>query len=187
MRRRKWSLEFASLPGLSRNPGAVVEPDIPERRSTVLLALFQEGSPTSTLLRAEELARRFDAALHIVRVLPEFTSANILFPQHNLIHAMLAVEQATKADQASRLWIRQSLNSDEIIRRFSIIKGTFAERITTHALEVDAQLIVVPSCARQMRSMVTSLASMAGVPVVITGDVGDETIIVPKIGLSPQS
>ncbi len=150
-------------------------------RPAVLFALFEEGRPTASLLRALALSRVLDAELHVMRVLPELARVNALFPQNNVMDAVRTVERTLQANRSTREWLASclTLGDDEAaVERFSIAHGNFVEHVAGQAAELDAVLIIVPPREGRMGRTVTSLASTSGVPVLVAREAThDETIV----------
>lgn len=146
-------------------------------RSAVLFALFEDGCPTVSLLRAASLARLLDADLHVMRVLPELTRVSTLFPQNNLVDAVRTVERALHANRTTRAWLRSCLGESNLAR-FTITHGGFVKQVVERAADLDAVLIVVPPREAQMGNTITSLACTSGVPVLVAREATkDETIV----------
>ena len=164
---------------LSRRPRPVALAVPSPARPTVLFALFEDGRPTASLLRALALSRVLDAELHVVRVLPELSRVNALFPQNHVLDAVRTVELTLRANRSTREWLATCLGDDEAaIERFSIVHGNFLERVAGRAAELDAVLIIVPPREGRMGKTVTSLASTSGVPVLVAREAThDETIV----------
>lgn len=149
------------------------------QRPVVLFALFEDGRPTASLLRAVALARVLDADLHVLRVLPELTRVNTLFPQNNVMDAVRTVERTLQTNRATRAWLRSCLHEEESdVEHFAVAHGGFVEKVAEHAAELDALLIVVPPREGRMGRTITSLASTSGVPVLVArAATKDETIV----------
>ena len=148
-------------------------------RPVVLFALFAEGRPTASLLRALALSRVLGAELHVMRVLAEHTRVNALFPQNHGIDARRTVERTLQENRTTREWIASCLGDDgTAVQRFAIAHGSFVDQVAGRAAHLEAVLIVVPPREGRMGSTVTSLASTSGVPVLLAREAThDETII----------
>jgi nucleotide-binding universal stress UspA family protein len=148
-------------------------------RAVVLFAMFEEGQPTASILRARALSRVLEAELHVLRVLPEYTRVNAVFPQNNSMDALQAVERAFRTKTHTRLWLRECLGDDEsAVDHIAIVHGDFVDMATQQAAKHDTVLIVIPPCAGNIGHTVTSLATTSGVPVLVAREATkDETII----------
>jgi nucleotide-binding universal stress UspA family protein len=143
-------------------PGVTVE------RPRVLLALFEQELPSASLLRAFDLSRALGADLYVVRVMPELSKVNFLFPEENLPDAIHTVERTLRANWSTRMWLRETLGDDESsVKRFVIAHGDFVEQVAVQAAELGVVLIVVPPRNARMGRQVTSLARASNVPVLV--------------------
>lgn len=173
------NLALARSSDVARTPRAAALVAPTAVRPAVLFALFEQGCPTASLLRARALSRVLDAELHVMRVLPEFARVNALFPQNNVLDAVRTVERTLQANRSTREWLASCLGDDDAaVERFSIAHGNFVEHVAGQATELDAVLIIVPPCDWPMGHTVTSLAAAAAVPVLVAREATrDETIV----------
>jgi len=154
------------------------------RNAAVLFTVLGDERPTSSLLRAVAIAHVLDADLHVFRVLPPTSRVNALFPQHNVVDAVYAVEQTLHAHRATKEWLSACLpDGDPAIDDFVIAHGDFIARVAQQAAELQPALIVVPSRKGETGNGVTALARASGVPVLVAREATKEGTIVAATDL----
>ncbi len=181
---RTCKLSSAAAPVPSIDTRQPVEPDVElavqsRTRPSVLLALSAQGQPTASLLRAAAFARVLHADLHVVRVVPDTSRVNLLFPQRRVADAACTIEWMLLLNRTTRNWLHDSLPDDlRLSERFALVRGSFVEKVADYAAQFDAKLIVLPSEEVRLGSAVAALASTSGVPVLVARESsGTETII----------
>lgn len=138
-----------------------------ERPCRILVGLFGNGRPTMSVRRAQALTHVLGAELHVVRVLPDLTQVNPLFPQENASDALQAVRRMARADRTTRAWLADVLAEDLPEDRFRVVSGDFVQQVAARSVELDAMLIVVPPRGGAIGGSVTELARTASVPVLV--------------------
>lgn len=133
----------------------------------VLLALFEAGQPTASLMRAYALSRTLRADLHLLRVLPALTHSNPLFPQNHMIQALEAVDAEFETEATTVAWVQSVLGRPLSEGAFEIRHGNFIEQAAEHAEALDAEFIVLPPPAEGRGPVVTELARLAHRPVLV--------------------
>jgi nucleotide-binding universal stress UspA family protein len=142
-----------------------------------VLGLFAEGNPTAGLLRASALCRVLGAELHVLRVLPDTTRVNALFPQNNLADASAGLAASERSDASTRAWLSQTLHGPNTVE-FELAHGDFVQQVAAYATRLDAKLIVVAPGVGRLGRTVTALAGSAGVPVLLARQAtAEETIV----------
>lgn len=144
-------------------------------RPVVVLALFEHGRPLRSLLRAGAFARLLGGDLHVLRVVPDRTRVNTLFPQYNTIDAVRAMSRAAEVARATRRWVRALTGRSA--KDVKVQRGDFVDVVTAYAREQDAALVVVPPRG-MVGALVTTLANLSGIPVLVARAPGKgETIL----------
>ncbi len=166
---------------------------ISEERSTtsdkgvVLLALFEHGRPTKALREAAAHALALGAELHVVRVLPEPSHVNALFPQRNALEALLAVDRVFACLDRTVAWLGDALGSSGVARCCSVTHGEFIEQVARCADQLGARLIVVPPRESSVGNVVTSLACASNRPVLSAREGGRADTILAATDLESSA
>jgi nucleotide-binding universal stress UspA family protein len=136
-------------------------------RTKILLALFDEHNLRDSLNRALSLSRILDAELFVLRVLPEATRLNPLFPHVHVAHAVQSVEATLRTVRNTRSWLEDLFLDEVRDENISVRTGPFVEQVAEHAAHVGAELIVMPPHRGPFGNIVTTLALTAGLPVLV--------------------
>jgi nucleotide-binding universal stress UspA family protein len=135
-------------------------------KRSVLLALCEPSPAIPSLHRALAIAELLDAELHVVQVLPTTIPSNPLFPQRNVDDAMSDVARTWRTSSATRAWIGDVIGDELAEFRMQVRCGDFVAQVASHALAVNAQLIVIPTRG-DCGSVVTRLAHASQLPVLV--------------------
>jgi nucleotide-binding universal stress UspA family protein len=137
------------------------------RSASVVLALFENGRPSACLRRAATLAGDTDAALHLVRVLPEPEDVGGALDAHNTIPILRSVEHALVAHRAMRSWIHGLSLPHGAPQCFSLLHGDFVTQVVRYVEEVDAQLLVFAG-HEGASQLVSALTARTRTPVLVS-------------------
>lgn len=163
----------------------VAESAAHEHDGRVLFAAPAGGRPVVGLRRAAELAWALGAELHVLRVVPGLTRANVLFPQLHIIEAMTAVSKALLEARHTQDWCDRELPEGLLDERLHVRTGAFVDEAAACALELDAELIVVPSNGLKGAD-VASLGRAAGRPVLAARPSTERPTIVAATNLEDE-
>lgn len=136
-------------------------------RRRVLLALPPKSLSTVALLRAQALARLWRAELHVVRVVPIASTSFPLFPHFNSLAALESVASRFDGLETTAAWLTEVLGSAFEATSLELRVGDFVDETSGHALELGAELVVVPAAEGPIGDLVTSLARAARAPVLV--------------------
>ncbi|MBN1606400.1 MAG: universal stress protein [Polyangiaceae bacterium] len=170
--------------GVEPSPPRVTPPKRPRARKRILLALFESGRPTPTLQRAAALARTHGAELHVLRVVPSSTAASVR-QRAAKAHGVTRDDiWALRALRDTRAWLATVLGETFGGDRLTVRIGTFVEQVSATAIELGADMIVVPPRPGRLGTIVTSIVRAAQVPVLVARKSTSEQGIVAATDLA---
>lgn len=163
-------------------PRASLDGDL-DRPRRVLFAAYPGGRPTGALLRAHAFAQIFGGDLTVLRVLPKDDPVNGLFPQSNLLSALVSLELVAKTSRKTRIWSDATLPASLPKGRILVRRGDFASTVVDVAAEIGADLIVLPPAEGHDGHRVTFISVKAGVPVLVAREVMSSEAVVAATDL----
>lgn len=144
----------------------------------ILLATPERHRSVTSLRRAIAHARRLEAEVHVVTVVPESGHVDPLFPQLHVLDAIRGVERARRAGQATRSWLDAVPDFDPAAVHVHVRTGSFVDEVAELARELDVERVIMPPLATPFGATVTALARAAGVPVLVArAPTSHETIV----------
>ena len=152
-------LRFGSAP--SRTPGF-------KTQRVVLLALFERGKPTVSLMRAFAFAGLKQAELHVLRVLPALTGLDQREHYRHDFAAGHSVDRTMRAIGSTRSWLRRVLGDHAAaLTVVTAAHGDFPEQVAQQAKLSNAGLIVMPAREASIGAAATCVACKCESPVLV--------------------
>ncbi len=175
--------EFDTTPG-GAEPTARPTERTPARAPRVLFAAYPGGRPSGALLRAHAFARIFGGELTVLRVLPSGVPSNMLFPHLNLRCALIELGRFTKAIRRTRALSDSTLPEPLPEGRVLVRDGDFDATVARVALEIGADLIVLPPAEGRSGLRVTTLSAKTGAPVLVAREAKSCDVVVAATDLA---